>query len=61
MTGDIKWGSHPELMCMFSDSAVLIGHDGQRYEGRAAIIRRLNTGGWVGVAPKHTTTVMQVR
>eukprot|EP00983_Pelagomonas_calceolata_P070691 1150889-Pelagomonas_calceolata.AAC.7 len=44
MTGDTKWGSHPELMSIFSDSAVLIGHDGQRYEGRAAIIRRLNTG-----------------
>ena len=32
-------------MSMFADTAVFIDHDGQRFEGRAAIIRRLNAGG----------------
>lgn len=34
---------------MFADTAVFIDHDGQRFEGRAAIIRRLNAGGCAGL------------
>lgn len=40
-----RWGSNPQLSGLFAESARMLTHDGQLFNGRTAIIRRLNAGG----------------
>lgn len=44
LTGNASWGSLPEVGSVLDEMCEMVGHDGQVYVGRAAIIRRLNKG-----------------
>jgi hypothetical protein len=45
---DVKWGSAQPVAGLFSEEARMMTLDKQRHDGRAAIIRRLNAGQWLG-------------
>jgi hypothetical protein len=60
---DTRWGSRPELMVLFGEGAVLVAHDGEVFDGRAAIIRRLNAGGaieWHNNSAQGNSWISQV-
>lgn len=44
-SGNAKWGSEAAVFELFDEAAVMITHDKQVFNGKTAILRRLNQGG----------------
>ena len=42
--GNIKWASDASISDLLQEDATMVTHDKQRFDGRTAIIRRLNNG-----------------